>query len=256
VSQASRLLTRLGYRALRTGIRPPRSRLAERFAQQAFLRHILQQLRVNCVLDVGASDGRYARHLRMLGYVGQIVSFEPVPESYEKLTVAAAGDDLWSARRIALGAEKATRELKVLRAAGGEAVFSSLLEPRWPQQEPPETVGIEVERLDAAAANLLASVVNPRVFLKIDTQGYDVEVVRGAAGILDHVVALQCEVSVVPIYEEMPHYTEALAYYESLGFALVDLSVVNRTASGLVLEYDALMLRSEAEILEVNLRRP
>jgi FkbM family methyltransferase len=249
------LLTRLGYRVLRAGIRPPRSRLAERFAQQARVRDILEQLRVNCVVDVGAGDGRYARNLRMLGYVGPIVSFEPVPESYEQLAVAAAGDDLWSVRRIALGAERATGELNVLRAAGGEAVFSSLLEPRWLQQKRPETVRIEVERLDAAAADLLASLANPRIFLKIDTQGYDVEVVRGAAGILDHVVALQCEVSVVPIYEQVPHYTEALAYYESLGFALVDLSVVNRAASAFVLEYDALMLRVEKENFEVNLRR-
>jgi len=93
--------------------------------------------------------------------------------------------------------------------------------------------------------DLLKDIVAPRVFLKIDTQGYDMEVVKGAAGCIHWIMGLQSEISVAPIYEDMPHYTEALAYYESLGLSLMDLFIVSRAKDGRVLEYDCLMARSD-----------
>jgi hypothetical protein len=43
----------------------------------------------------------------------------------------------------------------------------------------------------------------------------------------------------------MPHYTTALDYYESLGFVLMNLFVVNRARNGSVPEYDALMAKRD-----------
>jgi hypothetical protein len=57
-------------------------------------------------------------------------------------------------------------------------------------------------------------------------------------------VGLQSEISVTPIYANMPHYTQALDYYESRGFSLLNLFIVNRTAEGSILEYDCIMARS------------
>ncbi|MFO1155450.1 MAG: hypothetical protein U1E43_01125 [Rhodospirillales bacterium] len=83
----------------------------------------------------------------------------------------------------------------------------------------------------------------PCLFLKVDTQGYDLEVIKGAAGVMQHIVGLQSELSVMPIYKDMPHYTQCLEYYESLGFSLMHLALVNRTRQGNILEYDCLMAR-------------
>jgi FkbM family methyltransferase len=198
---------------------------------------------VNCVLDVGANDGWYSKQLRMMGYGGNIVSFDPLRENCDRIVALAAGDPRWDVVKLALGATMETRDFNVIRMPGGSTELSSLLTPTESDEEWEDTIQVDVDRLDSAARDLLASIDHPSVFLKIDTQGYDVEVVRGAAGILDQVVALQSEVSVTPIYEGMPHYTEALAYYESLGFALVDLSVVTRTPEGIVCEYDALLIK-------------
>lgn len=41
----------------------------------------------------------------------------------------------------------------------------------------------------------------------------------------------------------MPQYTHASEYYESLGFSLMNLYIVNRAGLGGVLEYDCLMAR-------------
>ena len=69
------------------------------------------------------------------------------------------------------------------------------------------------------------------------------EVERTYAGADNHssIKLLQSEVSVHPLYEGMPHYTEALAHYEQAGFELLDLFVVCRDGSGAVAEYDAIV---------------
>jgi hypothetical protein len=125
-----------------------------------------------------------------------------------------------------------------------QTVLSSFLSLKMPLNKT-RTVRVEVRRLDAILPKLLAGIESPRVFLKMDTQGFDNEVVEGASGCLDQVLGVQSEISVIPLYNGMPHYTESLALYERLGFALVDLFVVNRQ-DGFVLEYDCVMARPGA----------
>lgn len=60
-----------------------------------------------------------------------------------------------------------------------------------------------------------------------------------------NIIGLQSEISVTPIYRNMTHYTKALDYYESLGFSLMNLFVVNRTSHTSILEYDCIMVRLE-----------
>ena len=77
----------------------------------------------------------------------------------------------------------------------------------------------------------------------MDTQGYDVEVFRGASGCIGDVRGLQSELSVQPMYQGMPHYVEALDVYRTAGFDLHNLSVVNRTADGGFVELNCFMRR-------------
>ena len=102
---------------------------------------------------------------------------------------------------------------------------------------------IEVKRLDSIFSDLVSGIENPRIFLKTDTQGYDIEVVRGIENRIDDIIGLQAELSVTPIYEESPHYTKSLTYFESLGFSLMNLFVVNRGKHDSILEYDCMMAR-------------
>ena len=77
----------------------------------------------------------------------------------------------------------------------------------------------------------------------MDTQGYDVEVFRGASGCIADVQGIQSELSVQPMYVGMPHYLEALTIYEAAGFDLYNLSVVNRMRDGGLLELNCFMKR-------------
>jgi Methyltransferase FkbM domain len=125
-------------------------------------------------------------------------------------------------------------------------VASSLLEPSydWDRIEREE---VEVRRLDELFDEIVEPVPDPHVFLKIDTQGYDLEVFGGATGCIDRITCLQSELSVIPhTYEEVPGYLEPLRAYEDAGFELFDLSVVSRGQSGELLELNCIMRRADS----------
>jgi hypothetical protein len=85
-----------------------------------------------------------------------------------------------------------------------------------------------------------------RLFLKMDTQGFDLEAFRGLGDRTSDIVAMQSEVALLPIYEGMPRMPEAVATYEAAGFEISGLYAVNREKDGRVIEYDCVMVRPDA----------
>jgi hypothetical protein len=86
-----------------------------------------------------------------------------------------------------------------------------------------------------------------RLFLKLDTQGFDLEVFKGLGMYTDQVSLIQSEVSLLPIYDGMPHWTQSIEAYEQAGFSVAGMFPVTRTRSGRVIEYDCLLLRERAQ---------
>jgi len=233
-------LKALAFAAIAAGVRPPETPI-HRYLELLHLKRLLLRLDVNCVLDVGANRGQFASEIRGIGYHGRIVSFEPIRQEFLVLQKAFAGDEHWRGYQLALGQTNASSEMHVFDSRRG---MHSLLAP---VQRPPDVAmeRVEIRSLDSLFPELIAGIPHPRVFLKMDTQGYDVEVFRGALGSLDYVVGLQSELSVRPLYHGMPHYLEALSIYEAAGFALFDLSVVTRAPGGALQELNCFMTRAK-----------
>jgi len=224
--------------AIAMGLRLPKIQRLQVVDQQCRTIDAMKRYAINIVFDVGANRGFYAKHLRMLGYDGRILSFEPDPETFKHLKEMASGDAKWQVFNCALGESPGEMNFNVIHT-GKETVLSSALEPLsdWAAT----TINVPVRTVEEVFQSECKS-DDARIFLKMDTQGYDLNVFKGAAN-LPSISLLQSEVSVIPLYKNMPHYTEALLYYEGAGFELLGLFVVNRTPSGGILEYDALMGR-------------
>lgn len=210
---------RLVQRALRRlGIEVARHR--EPFNIQR-RRRLLALSGTTLVLDVGASTGQFARHLREeLGWRGRIVSFEPLPDAFAELARAAAADPAWEAVNAALGDEEGAAELHV---AGNS--WSSSLRPMLPAHEEaaPESryVGAEtvaLRRLDS----VFGAHARPddRVWLKMDTQGYERNVLEGARESLPRIAVVQMEVEFVPLYAGETLFPEMHAWMEARGYRL------------------------------------
>lgn len=202
-------------------------------APGSFKRHLrdyLSQMKIDLVLDVGAFVGNYAKELREIGYRGRIISFEPVPATYEKLQEAMHNDPLWSGESFGLSDENreslinthsdaAFNSLLTLRE-DGERAYS--IDPAQRSQTP-----IQLRRLDSVLPELIEGTRSPRIFMKIDTQGHDVSVVKGASGVLGMIVGLQSELPAVEIYDGMSSMSAALSFYSSCGFVPTGFYPVN-----------------------------
>ena len=206
---------------------------------------LLQRHGVNVVFDVGANRGQYAQSLRQLGYRGRIVSFEPVPGAFRKLEKAAAADDDWQVRPFGLGSETATMPISV-----EWITMNSLLPPTdyareaFPRFDRTGTEDIEIRRLDAVMDEAMDGIENPRPYLKMDTQGFDLQVFAGAGKRIAEFVGMQSEVAVLQLYEGSPRMAEAVTAYEAAGFEVSGLYPVTwEPESGRLLEFDCVLVR-------------
>ncbi len=210
-----------------------------------FLLRLLRELEIDCVLDVGANVGQYAALLREIGYEGPIVSFEPASAPYGALSTRASSDDRWRTVPIALGATDTAEELNVT-ASSVLASFRRPLPdgPEWirAQMSVVATEAVEVARLDGVFDEVTGGA--RRTFLKLDTQGWDLEVLAGAGGCLEHILAIQSELSVIPLYEGMPTWLEALAHLSSLGFQPTWMAPVQLDGPIRPIELDCILVRA------------
>jgi hypothetical protein len=155
----------------------------------------LSRLKVNCVIDVGAHFGEFGNYLRVLGYRGRIVSFEPVSKSFSVLAQRATADRDWHTYNRALGANPGRLRIRIAKSSD-----------------------------------------------MTDTQGYDINVLRGAKSCMSKLVGIQAEVSVRPLYEGGTPYLTAIQFMADMGFDLTGLFVVNRDRHLRVIEFDCVVV--------------
>jgi FkbM family methyltransferase len=227
-------------------------RLNQQETLDSHLKALTERLGINCVLDVGAHYGEYAKVLREAGYRGHIVSFEPNPESFKILNQRMGSDPMWKANQTALGDSDGTVEMSFLGVSfcdsilplneyGAERLGEAGVVKRTEQ--------VKVARLETLLEDVTRHVPEPRrIFLKLDTQGYDLRVIEGAGAKLAQIQALQTEVVVKSIYQGMVDYLEALKILQNNGFELTGMFPVTRDDRDQlrVVEMDAVMCRTEA----------
>lgn len=180
---------------------------------------VLENFGITCVLDVGANVGQYGSALRAWGWRGRIVSFEPLPEAHAGLERRAASDPRWQvAPRMALGRREGQVELEVSAESDMSSILpqSELLRRISPSSAVLRKETVRLRRLDLVAGPYLAA--DDRVFLKIDAQGYEPEVLAGAEGLLGRLAGIQLEMSLVPLYRGERDFRQLLDDLSALGF--------------------------------------
>lgn len=179
---------------------------------------------IDLVLDVGANIGQYASRLRSdMGYHGRVISFEPLSKAFEQLKTTASGDAHWEIHHCALGDRNGQQTINI----AGNSYSSSLLEmlPAHLQSAPESAfVGqenIEVKTLDSLFPSLHRGEKN--IYLKIDTQGFESQVLAGAEQSLRQIDTLQLELSLVPLYKDQLLLDQIVSFLRHKGYSLVSL---------------------------------
>ena len=217
--------------------------------EKAHLGRLLPLLGVDCVFDVGANEGQYATMLRRgARYEGQIVSFEPAPEPAAVLTRRAGPDPRWRVERLAIASRPGPQTFNIMRSSA----FSSLSAPLHEdvtifrnQNVAVQQIVVDADTLGNVYARLKRELGFKAPFLKLDTQGLDVDIVTSGRDIMHEFVGLQSELSMRRIYEHSVDFRQAISLYQELGFELSALVPNNSGCFPLLVEMDCIMVRSD-----------
>lgn len=200
--------------------------------------------RTDLLIDAGGHVGDFGRMCRKTGYRGPILSFEPASAAFQRLAAVARADGSWQAQRIGLGAEKAKLGLNVNAGSNFNSLLPSRVAmiERFPALNTTTVEEVEIERLDTVL-DRLGVAGDAAIFVKSDTQGNDLNVLRGLGDRFAQVRALLLEMSVQPIYEGAPSHWQVGDFVHAAGFEAYGFSTVSRDTSGGMIEYDALFKR-------------
>jgi FkbM family methyltransferase len=179
---------------------------------------------INVVLDVGANVGQFGTMLRSQGYRGKIVSFEPIATVYETLARHAAGDGDWETNNFALGTNTGQATINV----SAVSEFSSILPATRAAMQYSDMIAvrhaetIEVRTLDDIYPN-----VSKNTLLKIDTQGYERQVLEGGRSVLPMLKGVFMELPIVHLYQGTWQFHQAIEFMADAGFVPAQIHPVN-----------------------------
>lgn len=206
----------------------------------------LRKFEIDLVLDVGANTGQFASEIRQFGYAGRIVSFEPLSQAHGELMQSSAGDPLWDAYpRCALGDHDGEVQINIAGNSQSSSILPMLESHR---SAAPDSVyqgkeTVPIKTLDAVAGQYLKDA--RAAFLKIDTQGFEWQVLDGARDTLPHIKGILVELSLVPLYEGQHLWREVIDRLEAAGFTLWGFKPgFTDQASGQSLQVDGVFYRN------------
>lgn len=209
---------------------------------------IVQRLKaqgVNLVFDVGANVGQFGKSLWNAGYTGRIVSFEPLSAAYRDLVMASGAYPSWEvAPQMAIGSKDGEIQINVASNSVSSSVLD-MLDTFHNANPSLSYVGKEVvplRRLDTVGPHYVHC--NSVPFLKIDTQGFEANVLDGAPKILEMVAGVQLELALTPLYENECTYDVLMGRLQALGFNTWGIEPgFTHPESGRLLEIDATLFR-------------
>ena len=175
--------------------------------------------RFGCLVDVGANKGQFSLAFRRANPSAPIFAFEPLPTAaavYRNVFGADPGVRLFE---LALGPAETAATLHVSGRDDSSSLLpiGSLQMAVFPGTEEVATSTVRVARL----ASLLGyEQLAAPALLKIDVQGFELEVLRGSDELLDRFSVVYCECSFIPLYESQALAHQVIAYLARRGFAL------------------------------------
>ncbi|HUG46685.1 MAG TPA: FkbM family methyltransferase [Sphingomicrobium sp.] len=206
-------------KALRLVTRPAfvRAALVERVAAAIEHMEVIRTCRSGTLIDVGANKGQFSLAFRAIYPEARIIAFEPLSDAATTFERIFRSDPLAAIHKTALSDRHGAADFFVATRDDS----SSLLKPGT-NQEAAFGVGTAA-KVEVPLRRLGECVdlhdLNRPIFVKVDVQGGELEVLRGCDQ-LELVDYLYIELSYVELYEGQPLFDEVTSYLSSRGFEL------------------------------------
>lgn len=211
--------------------------------------NIFNHLGIDTIFDVGANIGLYAHTVRNLGFKGKIVSFEPQNSAFDSLKNLARKDSNWFVRNYALGSENTSSSINISHNSISSSILdqADVLNDFCPDAAYIDKQTIDIKRLDDIISEFCDS--NSKVFVKIDTQGFEKEVILGSQKVLRNILAFQLELPLIEIYKNENTFFELIDLMKSINYRLVKIEPGwSDPKTGYTVEVDGIFIKSDIVI--------
>jgi FkbM family methyltransferase len=181
---------------------------------------LINHFRINKILDIGANKGQYAEEMRELGYRGKIISFEPMSSAFEILKQNSHADPLWEIHNFGLGSRNEKVNINISKNSFSSSVLN-ILDSHVKSYPDSAFIGqeeIEIKTLDSVFEGVHE--VNDKILMKIDTQGYEMQVLLGAEESLKSITGIQLEMALIPLYQEESLFMDIINHLQNRFFSL------------------------------------
>lgn len=217
-------------------------------AQSYLLNHRLKLLfsrcDISCVFDIGANNGQYRDFLREeVGFDGRIESFEPAPDVAENMRKRAASDTNWNIHQIAVGEEESTLEFNIMADSRLNSFLPILADS--PAAQIKDRIIVDVHTMVHILDHVVTNPDPNRTYMKIDAQGFDLAVLRGAGDLLREFPCLQIEIGFSDLYQGAASFNEIHAYLAAKNFAISGMYAVGRDSKERVRDFDSVYVNSD-----------
>lgn len=217
----------------------PLQSLGARYAAQ-LVRH-----GIDTILDVGANDGGYGSFLREIGFAGTIVSFEPSSAAHRALAARAADDAKWFVMpAMALGSDNGQAELNISANSASSSILAmhAVHARAAPGSRYVGREMVQLKRLADISHDAIRRANS--LMLKIDTQGFELPVLKGAGELLARVKGVHVELSLVELYAGQDSYLDVTGWLLDRDFQLWNVIPGFVDAkSGRLLQFDGVFFR-------------
>ncbi len=222
-------------------------KVSHKFQNELFLQYIddtpqvLERMKArgyspDTVIDVGAYNGGWTTVASKIFDQAKFIMLDAQKGMEKNLSLVAATNQNISYHITLLGAQPEQNKQFYVSGTGSSVLFENTDHPR-------SITHVDMNTLDGI---LSEHNISSPVLLKIDVQGYELEVLKGAANTLENVDVILLEASLLPFNEGSPLFVDIINHMEQLGFSLYELSGLKRTQKeGTLFQLDATFCRHD-----------
>ncbi|WP_286800281.1 FkbM family methyltransferase [Oceanicaulis sp. UBA2681] len=206
-----------------------------------------ERARVELILDIGANDGGFVRELSETGILVDFLSVEPTSAAHEKLANWAGRNPRWHvAPPVCIGSKQGEAKINI----AANSVSSSILPIAQRSVEANKetayigTETVEMISIDRLVKNYHSLTAGKNLMLKIDTQGFERDVLDGISSSMNRIKVIYLELSLTEVYEGSPFADELIKYIRNLSYDCIGLFPgFTNTSSYEMLQVNGLFIR-------------
>ncbi|BAY25579.1 hypothetical protein NIES2100_53850 [Calothrix sp. NIES-2100] len=205
----------------------------------------LHSLNINTVIDIGANSGQFALTINTILPKAKIYSFEPLPECFERLQACMSACKHFTGFNVALGDKPGalTFEKNTFTPSSSFLKMTDLHKTVYPHTKNTNNIQVKVDTLD----NIIDSLeINDNILIKLDVQGYEDRVIRGAENTIKRSQILIIETSFEALYEEQPLFGNL--YNELIKYGFIYAGAIEQNShpkTGKILQSDSIFVRNQ-----------